>query len=166
MSVSCLIAIDNSGKPIDAVYCHWNGDINNSGLILYRHYNSEASIRELISHGELRTLGTTIGEKHPIDKSKVDSTQCTFYHRDGDQGMNPKIRRFRTLDAMQRFARKRFIEWIYFYDGSKWTYSRRNLKNGVYVWSPFYRLSQDVGKAIKRAESYRRRKSEQPTVTS
>jgi hypothetical protein len=90
------------GDKVKSVYCHWDGYLEHNGAILQEHYNS-AKANNLVALGDLSSLGTQIGEKHPFsphfdEGSRVayDAAQkagwCTFYGRDrGEKGTEWKV---------------------------------------------------------------------------
>ena len=94
------------GDLVKSVYCHWDGYLEHNGAILQEHYNS-VKANELVSLGDLSSLGPEIGEEHPFapyytenkDLSKEENARleaeikasyeaaqeagwCTFYGRD------------------------------------------------------------------------------------
>jgi hypothetical protein len=83
------------GTVCKSVYCHWDGYLEHNGAILQEHYDSSLA-NQLIAMGDLSSLGTQIGSKHPFsphfdEGSKVayeaakDQGYCTFYGRDRDE---------------------------------------------------------------------------------
>jgi hypothetical protein len=85
------------GDNVKSVYCHWDGYLEHNGAILQEHYDS-VKANQLVALGDLSSLGTQIGEKHPFsphfdEGSKVayeaakEAGYCTFYGRDrGETG--------------------------------------------------------------------------------
>ena len=85
------------GDNVKSVYCHWDGYLEHNGAILQEHYDS-VKANQLVALGDLSSLGTQIGEKHPFsphfdEGSKVayeaakEAGYCTFYGRDrGEKG--------------------------------------------------------------------------------
>ena len=85
------------GDNVKSVYCHWDGYLEHNGAILQEHYDS-VKANQLVALGDLSSLGTQIGEKHPFsphfdEGSKVayeaakEAGYCTFYARDrGEKG--------------------------------------------------------------------------------
>ena len=79
------------GDVCKSVYCHWDGYLENNGLILQEHYDS-AKANELVALGDLSSLGEQIGVEHPfghhgsaLRQSEYDAlygNMCTFYGRD------------------------------------------------------------------------------------
>lgn len=63
MSTNCHIAILNDDGSYDYIYCHWDGYPSHSGKILFEYYRTPEIVRELISLGDISSLGKRI---HPI----------------------------------------------------------------------------------------------------
>ena len=57
MSTHATIAIHNDDNTYTAIYLHWDGYIEAAGKTLNEHYNDETTIRQLMSLGDLSTLG-------------------------------------------------------------------------------------------------------------
>ena len=51
MSTPCMIFMDTPIRP-KSIYCHYDGMLENTGLILYHHYNDEEKVKELIDKGD------------------------------------------------------------------------------------------------------------------
>jgi hypothetical protein len=76
MSTRSAIAIqENKDGPIKYAYCHYDGYISHNGKILNEHYRDPAKVKELLSEGDLSSLGET------IDKS-------VFFHRDRKEDLH------------------------------------------------------------------------------
>jgi hypothetical protein len=90
------------GTVCKSVYCHWDGYLEHNGEILAKHYDSSLA-NQLIAMGDLSSLGTQIGSKHPFsphfdEGSKVAyeaakaAGHCTFYGRDrGEKDVEWKV---------------------------------------------------------------------------
>ena len=103
MSTRSRIGILNSDGSVDSIYCHFDGYTSNNGKILVENYTNEAKIRELLSLGDLSSLGEEIGVKHPFDCPHLYGTpgyqafkatygnMCNAYGRDrGETGIESK----------------------------------------------------------------------------
>jgi len=73
---------------IHAVYCHWDGYVENNGALLLKYFDSLPSAVELIKGGSISSLG-----------EGTDNTK--FYCRDMDREMEP---------ASEYGTREEFIE--------------------------------------------------------
>jgi hypothetical protein len=137
------------GEVCKAVYCHWDGYIDHNGVILQEHYNS-AKANNLVALGDLSSLGTQIGEKHPFsphfdEGSKVaydaakEAGYCTFYGRDRGE-TNTSWKTFQT-----------YKEFIDYFDGCGCEYYYL-MKDGVWYVSQYGRplevLSEVVSEAL------------------
>ena len=90
MATRSTIAIENADGLVFQVYCHWDGYLSGVGKTLLDHYTTPEQVHELISHGDISSLGTTIGTKHDFNAMGYDGT--TFYGRDrGESGCTARL---------------------------------------------------------------------------
>lgn len=86
MATRSRIGIINKGEVVaDTVYCHWDGSPQYVGWILKLYYTNPEKIKELVSGGDLSSIGEFIGEKHDFDKRNEHKDWCTYYKRDRDE---------------------------------------------------------------------------------
>lgn len=57
MSTRSVIAIRNTAKDFDIIYCHWDGHPKHNGVMLKTHFNTLEKARELIACGNMSCLG-------------------------------------------------------------------------------------------------------------
>lgn len=101
MSTRSIIARKINDTEYETVYCHWDGYLENNGLILECCYNSPEKVKDLISHGNMSSLGKNLSE-------------CDFYKE------NPEI-----VDTKKGLYEKAsFADFIYLHDGKDWTVSK------------------------------------------
>ena len=83
------------GDNVKAVYCHWDGYLSHNGRILQDHYDSTKA-NFLVALGDISSLKSEIGEKHPFSHYDVEGmtqeqyyeqfgNMTTFYGRDRDE---------------------------------------------------------------------------------
>ena len=60
MSTRSEIAILNNDGTVTAIYCHWDGYVENNGIILSEHYKEIEKVKELIKNGDLSSLNKNI----------------------------------------------------------------------------------------------------------
>lgn len=87
MSTNSAIGVVVNGK-IKACYCHWDGYPEGVGKVLLNHYDQKKA-EELVSLGDISSLGPVIGEKHEDKYYELGSTERTwtvFYERDRGEG--------------------------------------------------------------------------------
>ena len=80
MATRSAIGIADSDK-ITAVYCHWDGYLDGVGECLLEHWTARGAVRQLISMGDISSLGACIGLKHDFDGVRPPG-ETTFYGRD------------------------------------------------------------------------------------
>lgn len=93
MSTNSAIGVVVNGK-IKAVYAHWDGYIEGVGKTLLENYDQKLT-EELVSVGDISSLGETIGTKHDFDVRCKGMT--TFYGRDRGE-KNQRARWFNTAE--------------------------------------------------------------------
>ena len=121
MATRSAIGMIIDGK-VRAVYCHWDGYPEHNGRILVDHYQDPAKIQELISMGEISSLGPEIGEQHNFDWSRTDpklyeekcNTYTTFYHR--DRGESLSIKEFNNIDQFVDYFKGSGCEYFYLWE--------------------------------------------------
>lgn len=59
MSTNSCIIIEENGE-FTGIYCHYDGDLTHNGIILLKYYNTAEKVKELISLGDISSLGVTI----------------------------------------------------------------------------------------------------------
>lgn len=110
MATRSQIGIVLPNEKILSIYCHNNGYLSWVGKRLRDHYTTEGQVMDLISLGDLSSLGEA-------------TNLCFAYGRDrGDQG----------VDATMSATRKEFIE-LGHSRGVDFSYL---FKNGDWYWMP------------------------------
>ena len=115
------------GDRIKAVYCHYDGYLEQVGRALYTHYQSSVKVNKLISMGDMSCIGADVGEKHVFNERSEYmpdgiATECTFYGRDrGEEGVEHKS--FATETDFIDYYNGCGCEFYYLYDHGVWYYS-------------------------------------------
>jgi len=80
---SAIVEKTDSGE-FRGIYCHGNGSLSHNGRILLEHYTNPQKVSELISLGDIASLGHRVSpdehEIHSYDKPIKNITVA--YHRD------------------------------------------------------------------------------------
>jgi hypothetical protein len=119
MGTRSTIALEYADGTVGQVYCHWDGYLENNGMILYKHYSDPFKLRDLMDIGDLSSLGERIGTQHAFDRAPEG--ECTFYKRDRkENGVSQKM-----------FAN--FEDYLANHQYEEYEYILRN-DNGVAVW--------------------------------
>ena len=79
MATRSNIAIENQDKTVSVIYCHHDGYIDSVGKLLQEKYNTREKMEELISLGDISSLGETIEE-------------TVAYHRDMGEKLKKPIK--------------------------------------------------------------------------
>jgi hypothetical protein len=117
MATRSFICDEISGQ---FVYCHWASYPSNHLKILHENYTTNDLVRELVSNGDMSSLGE-------------DISKCVFYKdREGENLEDVLPRKY----PDEYKAGDMSTEYSYFWNGETWRYDdvesyRRNIKNRV-----------------------------------
>ena len=120
MATRAAIIIEVKGKDhsYEGVYLHFDGYPKGAGQMLVDHYDNDAKVKNLISHGGISSLGEMIGEKQDFSSILSSSTkQCKFYHRDRGDELDIEELEY---DEISKFADDCGAEFTYLYEGGVW----------------------------------------------
>ena len=120
MATRAAIIMEVKGKnhSYEGVYLHFDGYPEGAGQMLVDHYDTDAKVKELISHGGISSLGEMIGEKQDFSSILSSSTkQCKFYHRDRGDELDIEELEY---DEISKFADDCGAEFTYLYEGGVW----------------------------------------------
>lgn len=113
--------VRKTDEGYEGVYCHWDGYPDYNGIILADCYSDEAKLADLISLGDISSLGQSIGQQHSFDDRPEGVT--TFYGRDrGEKNIEP--RHYSSLDELFNAVVQTGCEFVYIYDGF-WLFAER-----------------------------------------
>ena len=97
MSTNASIAIQRKDGTRTAIYLHWDGYVENAGVILQLAYNTAEKVEELLKLGDLSSLGyytEPTDEKHDFENPQPHI--CVAYHRDRGEA-------YKQTDSQQQF---------------------------------------------------------------
>lgn len=103
-------------KGVELVYCHFDGYPSGNGEILLNHYTNPEKIEELLSIGDLSSLGAEIGSKHDFNESP--NNECNFYGR--DRGETDISSNFVSYDKLEDYYKTSCCEYMYIFKDNKW----------------------------------------------
>lgn len=112
MSTRSGIGIEHDDRRITGIYCHFNGGLAGVGRILLAHYADRSKLQQLVSGGDISSLGAEIGEKHDFDRPPDGVTN--YYSRDGDQDVD--CRQFSGREQFVRHFCQIGVEFAYLLD--------------------------------------------------
>lgn len=127
MSTRSFIGILNKDNTIEYIYCHSDGYLDYVGRMLLMHYSNESKLRELLSNGDMSSIGKEIGTKHDFNKRPFDGSVCTFYHRDRNEKLS-KPENVKSINDFYSLAQKSWAEYVYLFDTN----------NATWLWTQTY----------------------------
>lgn len=140
------IALENGNTS--SIYSHWDNYPNYNGAILLLYYNSEEKVRELLSHGDMSSLGVTTGgsEAHDFNLRKCNDigfqSVCTFYHRDRCEKLYPPV-------EMTEKEMIRQEQFSYLWKDGKWWYSHCGARRFYPLGDKKCHITKKMRKAVK-----------------
>lgn len=109
---------ENEEYTYKGSYCHFDGGIKVNGKLLFENYNTKEKIEELISFGQMSSLGPT-----PND--------CFFYARDGGENISTyKLLTNENDITSHKDIDRYFEEYNYVFENNTWYVYTINYKNG------------------------------------
>lgn len=62
MATRSTIAVQHTDGTVSQIYCHWDGYLKHNGCLLVNNYNNLELAKELVSLGDMSTLGADISD--------------------------------------------------------------------------------------------------------
>lgn len=119
MSTNSKICIKTDDGYI-GIYCHNDGYPEHNGKILHEHYNTPEKIKELISPGDLSSLGPKCDKPDGHTFDTPVKGYCVYYGRDrGESNVYPE-----TAVLYDDIASE---SYNYLYENGKWYVNREDL---------------------------------------
>lgn len=85
MTTTSTIAVQHHDGSITQIYCHFDGYIQYNGKILVNYYQTLELVEDLVSGGNLSSLGKRI---HPVGEHSFtypEKGTCVYYSRDDSE---------------------------------------------------------------------------------
>ena len=121
MATNSTIAVKLQDGSISQVFCHWDGDLQFNGKMLFERYDNQILVEELITKGNLSSLGST-----------VDSSE--FRTRDmGDSWFLNKPNHFESIQSYKQFMISNGQKFNYLFDGDEWLVSENGSSCFAYL---------------------------------
>lgn len=119
MSTNAILAVKHTDGKVRSVTVHWDGDTLEP--ILLQNYNTPALAEELVTHGNISSLGKRINPimEHSFDQPESGTT--IYYHR--DRGDTLRANDFTNVKEWQQFMKGGLgCQYLYWFDGQMWQY--------------------------------------------
>jgi hypothetical protein len=121
MATRSTIWIKNDdNETYDGIYCHWDGYLENNGVLLVENYQDKDKVRKLIELGSISSLDAEVDcpDGHSFDHPVAGCVVA--YHRDRDEDLC--VYRNIPFEQLNRY----FEEYNYFFIGNRWKYTKNN----------------------------------------
>lgn len=117
MSTRSRIGIIEADGTVTSIYCHNDGYPSYNGRVLFQHYKNEEKIRDLISLGNISSLGEEIGEKIDFDNYQLreNNKQVVAYKRDRGEVNSTAINHDNNDWPVG-------VDYVYLFDKGVWKY--------------------------------------------
>lgn len=103
MSTHASIAKLEKDGTVTSIYCHFDGDIDTVGRILVKHYETPEKIEELLSMGDVQSLGEKIEAPEAVKRFGL---HCVF---DDEFSKLPDEEKNRLKDELYSFKCSTFF---------------------------------------------------------
>ena len=103
------------------IYCHWDGYPSHNGVLLAEHYADQDKVDALINLGDISRLGVNIDDGDTESANGI-SQHTSAYHRDTGEEWDRVKPATNVFPLIKQFANRAGAEYIYTWDGSKWTW--------------------------------------------
>lgn len=114
---------DKENDIYKGIYCHWDGDIDYNGKILFDYYNDINKIKELVQLGSISSLNKNINpsveSNHSFEKPEKDTVIA--YHR--DRGEDLCIYNKNTLEGIKSLKE----DFNYLFENDCWNLLNNDL---------------------------------------
>lgn len=130
MSTRSMIAKQNEDGTYTAVYCHFDGFLENNGAILALNYTTPEKVDRLLSFGSMSVLAKNIdpalGSPHSFDYGERQGDVCVFYGRDrGETGTEAD-----TYFTLSELEKESYCDYFYiFTPNGEWKYFKNGHSN-------------------------------------
>ena len=151
MATRSTIAIQREDGTVAQVYCHWDGYLENNGVLLVNNYDTADKVEALIANGDISSLGTCVGEKHPFDTydlSKLSLEDKILAERAEVQGWTLYYGRDRGETDCQARVFKDVAEYEKTGDGGMFEEFNYLFIEGRWYYKSYDGLVRDVERAI------------------
>lgn len=128
MSTRSNIAIKHKDNTYDMIYCHSDGYLEYNGVVLYKYYQDENKIKNLIDLGDISLLGLVINPDptivHSFDYDKRQKDVTVAYGRDRNENDTSKHIYNDEKSFLDSF-KDTWCEYLYLYDenSQKWLWA-------------------------------------------
>jgi hypothetical protein len=146
MATRSTIALEYPDGTVRQIYCHFDGYIQNNGAILLKHWSDPDKLHDLLNRGDLKSLGSEIGEIHPCENPNKWGTLeylahhtkykswCRFYCRDcGEDYAEVEADTYENFSEYLKRLNVQIFNYILRNDGLWYVYDANDYVRSGYV---------------------------------
>ncbi len=127
MATRSRIGIENENGTVTSIYCHWDGYIENNGVILHKHYKEREKVQKLIDLGSISSLAPEIDAPEGHTFETPASGVVVAYHRDRGESLQHASHR-----NIQSFFNSDIEEYGYVFNRKgEWLVKHGYTKKGI-----------------------------------
>lgn len=124
MSTRAYISLKTDKENARVIYCHSDGYLSHTGVLLSQYYNTPEKAKALIDVGDISYLGEYLNpdpsKPHNFEFSERQKDVTVAYGRDrGEDDCEAKTFSLKTIEDS---AKEYSFEYYYLFDGEKWLY--------------------------------------------
>lgn len=133
MATCSLIAYEHPDGRIYAAYCHYDGYIDWTGIVLYTLYNQAGKVKWLILHGGMRNIFTTNIPSITVPDRPITGVP-EYYARDRETYLDETPHTFSNVYDLLYYADTIRAEYVYLYKDNEWLVSKHNNKVPSFIF--------------------------------
>jgi hypothetical protein len=126
MSTNSSISVKTK-DGIKTIYCHWDGDINYNGRMLYSFYNTQEKIESLIELGDISFLDKSSIKPEGHSFNEPVKGYTVSYGRDSNYSDTD----YRCYDSIKEMLKNEKREYNYYFENDTWYLIDETIKKEV-----------------------------------
>lgn len=123
----CVIGVEQPDGTVKGITCWKDGQLDNTGRILLRHYNSEELASALVALGDISYLEKKLNPSGAHTFYEPEPNVTVAYHRDRGVDLH-----FDTWRSVEEFYDNEYeSEFNYLFSKGEWYWNEKELKKYV-----------------------------------
>lgn len=128
MATRALIAYEHPDTTISVVYCHYDGYLEHTGVVLHTLYNQAGKVKQLILHGDMRTIFTKNIPSITVPDRPITGVP-DYYATDKETYLSTAPRTLDNVHALLQLADNVGAQYVYLYQDNEWFVSKPYYKD-------------------------------------
>jgi hypothetical protein len=121
MATRSRIGYLNDQGNIVSAYCHWDGYPSHNGAILRGFYDTLPKVQELLSIGDMSSLGP----RCDAPQGQPTSDHTIYYGRDRGEEPSPTKTHASKAELLDE-SKQGWVDYVYLFENGSWTYAYLN----------------------------------------